>query len=96
MAIKKQVDIAIRIYAITAFSLGKHTHLGAQMLLAPLEEQPRLSALAAKIGNQLGFEGKVVGPKHQMFSGIVPDHHPAHRHAVISARLIGCQHAGLG
>ena len=74
---------------------GAKKHLDAQVLLDPFEEQLHLPALAIKIGNQFGLQAEVVGQKHQPFSGIVPDHHAAHRRGVLLARLIGCQHAGL-
>jgi len=74
---------------------GAKEHLDAQMLLDPFEEQLHLPALAVKIGNQFGLQAEIVGQKHQPFSGVVLNHHPAHGRGVILARLIGCQHASL-
>ena len=74
---------------------GAKEHLDAQMLLDPFEEQLHLPALAVKIGNQLGLQGKVVGQKHQAFAGIVLDHHPAQRGRIVLARSKPAQHTGL-
>jgi len=64
------------------------------MLLDPLEEQFDLPALALQVGNQLRFQGKVVGQKHQTLSRPVL-HHPAQRDGVTLARKIGLQYTGL-
>ena len=73
---------------------GAKEHLDTQMLLDPLEERFDLPALALQVGNQLRFQGKVVGQKHQTLSRPFL-HHPAQRDGVTLARRIGLQYTGL-
>ena len=82
----------LRLHRVLA---GAEEHLDAQMLLDPLEEQFHLPALAVQVGDQLRFQGEVVGQKHQSFAGVVLDHHPAHRRGIVLSRKMPRQHAGL-
>src|SRR5665647_1028114 len=82
----------LRLHRVLA---GAKEHLDAQVLLDPFEEQLHLPALAVKIADQLGLQGKVVGQKHQPLPAVVLDHYPTHRCGVILARLISCQHTSL-
>ena len=54
-----------------------------------------MPALPVQVGNQLWFQGEVVGQKHQALSCIVLHHYAAHRRWVILARQVGRQHACL-
>lgn len=47
------------------------------MLLDPLEEQLDLPALAVQLGDQLGFEGEVVGQKRNALARLFLDYHAA-------------------
>ena len=67
---------------------GAEKHLDTQVLFDPLEEQIHLLALIVKVVNQLRLQGKVIGQKHQVHAGVVPDHHPAQRRGVILARIV--------
>jgi hypothetical protein len=63
IAISTQVQTAIQICALTAFSVVPKKRLDPQVLFDPLEEQLDLPALAAEVCDQLGFEGEVVGQR---------------------------------
>ena len=82
----------LRLHRVLA---GAEEHLDAQMLLDPFEEQLHLPALAVQIGDQLRFQGEVVGQKHQALAGVVLDHHPANRRGIVLARKMPRQHASL-
>ena len=82
----------LRLHRVLA---GAKEHIDAQMLLDPFKEQLHLPALALQSGNQFCAQGKVVGPKHQSFSGLVLDHHPAQRGRIVLARIEHAQHTRL-
>jgi hypothetical protein len=82
----------LRLHRVLA---GAKEHLDTQMLFDPFEEQLHLPALAVQAGNQFGAQSKVVGQKHQPFSGVVLDHHPTQRRGIVLARIEHTQHPGL-
>ncbi len=82
----------LRLHRVLA---GAKEDLDAQVLLDPFEEQLHLPALAVKISDQFGLQGKVVGQKHQPFPAVVFDHDPTQRRGVCLARKTGRQHTRL-
>lgn len=59
-------DPDLRLHGVFA---GAQKCLDAQMLFDPFEEQLHLPALPVQLSDQLRFQGKVVGQKHEPLAG---------------------------
>ena len=60
----------------------------AQVLLYPFEEQLHLPSLPIQIGNQLGFQGEIVGEKCNALFGLVFEDHAPQCSRVVFARNV--------